>query len=112
MVATADWVDFSNLSSMFGGAANSNSAWLRIPKDKRSDFIIESTQLSDGATLRVGRSINRPETSLGPCLPSFLVVIMPTLILALAAGSVFAYRATAPGRPILMPARSIVRAGH
>ncbi len=59
LVAPAEWVDFSNLTSMFGDA-NSNSAWLRIPKDKRSDFIIESTPLSDGATLRVGRRATAP----------------------------------------------------
>jgi signal transduction histidine kinase len=112
LVAPADWVDFSNLSSMFGGTGSSNSAWLRIPKDKRSDFIIESTQLSDGATLRVGRSTNRPETLLGPFLTSFLVVIVPTLILAIAGGAVFAYRATAPVRQMLKTARSIISTGN
>jgi signal transduction histidine kinase len=111
LVAPADWVDFSNLSSMFGGA-NSNSAWLRIPKDKRSDFIIESTQLSDGGTLRVGRSSSRPETLLGPFLTSFLVVIVPTLFLAIAGGAVFAYRATAPVRQMLKTARSIISTGN
>jgi signal transduction histidine kinase len=111
LVAPADWVDFSNLSSMFGDG-NSNSAWLRIPKDKRSDFIIESTQLSDGSTLRVGRSSSRPENLLGPFFTSFLVVIVPTLILAIAGGAVFAYRATAPIRQMLKTARSIISTGN
>jgi signal transduction histidine kinase len=111
LVAPADWVDFSNLNSMFGDA-NSNSAWLRIPKDKRSDFIIESTPLSDGATLRVGRSSSRPETLLGPFFTSFLVVIVPTLILAVAGGAAFAYRATAPVRQMLKTARSIISTGN
>ena len=111
LVAPAEWVDFSNLTSMFGDA-NANSAWLRIPKDKRSDFIIESTQLSDGATLRVGRSSSRPETLLGPFFTAFLVVILPTLILAVAGGAVFAYRATAPVRQMLKTARSIISTGN
>ena len=109
--APTDWVDFSNLSSMFG-EANSNSAWLRIPKDKRSDFMIEAIQLSDGATLRVGRSTNRAETLLGPFFTSFLVVIVPTLIFAIAGGAVFAYRATAPIRQMLKTARSIISTGN
>jgi len=93
---------------MFGDA-NSNSAWLRIPKDKRSDFIIESTPLSDGATLRVGRSSSRPENLLGPFFTAFLVVIVPTLILAIAGGAMFAYRATASrfDRCSKRPARSL-----
>jgi signal transduction histidine kinase len=111
LVAPADWVDFSNLSSVFGGS-NRNSVWLRIPKDKRSDFIIESAQLSDGATLRVGRSTNRAETLLGPFFTAFLVVIVPTLILAIAGGAVFAYRATAPVRQMLKTARSIISTGN
>jgi signal transduction histidine kinase len=111
LVAPAEWVDFSNLTSMFGDA-NSNSAWLRIPKDKRSDFIIESTPLSDGATLRVGRSSSRPENLLGPFFTAFLVVIVPTLILAIAGGAVFAYRATAPVRQMLKTARSIISTGN
>jgi signal transduction histidine kinase len=111
LVAPADWVDFNNLNSMFADA-DSNSAWLRIPKDKRSDFIIESTPLSDGATLRVGRSSSRPETLLGPFFTSFLVVIVPTLILAIAGGSAFAHRATAPVRQMLKTARSIISTGN
>jgi signal transduction histidine kinase len=109
--APTEWVDFSNLSSMFG-RADSNSAWLRIPKDKRSDFMIEAAQLSDGSILRVGRSTNRAETLLGPFLTSFLVVIVPTLILAIAGGAIFAYRATAPVRQMLKTARSIISTGN
>jgi signal transduction histidine kinase len=109
--APTEWVDFSNLSSMFG-RADSNSAWLRIPKDKHSDFMIEAAQLSDGSILRVGRSTNRAETLLGPFLTSFLVVIVPTLILAIAGGAIFAYRATAPVRQMLKTARSVISTGN
>src|SRR5260370_7521889 len=38
LVAPADWVDFRNLSSMFRGAPNSNSAWLSTPQHHPSHF--------------------------------------------------------------------------
>jgi signal transduction histidine kinase len=107
--APTEWIDLSSLNSIFGG---SSSAWLRIPRDKRSDFVIESTQLTDGAMLRIGRSSSRPDTLLGPFFTSFLVVIVPTLILAIAGGAIFAYRATAPVRQMLKTARSIISTGN
>jgi signal transduction histidine kinase len=110
LVAPRDWLTEA------GAAADSNGsgqkAWLRIPKDDRSEFIIASTQLSDGSILQVGRSINRSETLLGPFLSSFLFVMAPTLLLGLAGGAIFAHRATAPVREIMRTARTIINTGN
>src|ERR1700736_6714239 len=91
---------------------NRNAPWLRIPKDDRTDFMIASMQLSDGSILQVGRSTNRRETLLGPFLTSFLFVIVPTLLLGLVGGAIFAHRATTPVRQVLTTARSIINTGN
>jgi signal transduction histidine kinase len=110
LVAPREWLTEA------GAAADANgtgpNAWLRIPKDDRSEFIIASTQLSDGSILQVGRSINRKETLLGPFLSSFLFVMAPTLLLGLAGGAIFAHRATAPVREIMRTARKIINTGN
>jgi signal transduction histidine kinase len=109
LVAPRDWLTDASAADANGAGRN---AWLRIPKDDRSEFIIASTQLSDGSSLQVGRSINRSETLLGPFLSSFLFVMAPTLVLGLAGGAIFAYRATAPVREILRTARKIINTGN
>jgi signal transduction histidine kinase len=91
---------------------NQRAPWLRIPKDDRTDFMIASMQLSDGSVLQVGRSTNRRETLLGPFLTSFLFVIVPTLLLGLVGGAIFAHRATTPVRQVLTTARSIINTGN
>ena len=74
--------------------------------------MIASMQLSDGSVLQVGRSTNRRETLLGPFLTSFLFVIVPTLLLGLVGGAIFAHRATTPVRQVLTTARSIINTGN
>jgi signal transduction histidine kinase len=87
-------------------------AWLQIPKDDRSEFIIAKTVMSDGSILQVGRSINRSETLLGPFINSFLLVMVPTFLLGLVGGALFAHRATAPVREIMRTARTIINTGN
>ena len=110
LIAPRDWLANANAAADPNGT--SQNTWLRIPKDERSEFIIASTQLSDGSILQVGRSINRSETLLGPFLSSFLFVMAPTLMLGLAGGVIFAHRATAPVREILRTARTIINTGN
>jgi signal transduction histidine kinase len=110
LVAPRDWLTEAGAAADSNGAGQ--NAWLRIPKDDRSEFIIASTQLSDGSILQVGRSINRSETLLGPFLSSFLFVMAPTLLLGLAGGAIFAHRATAPVREIMRTARTIIKSGN
>jgi signal transduction histidine kinase len=110
LVAPRDWLTEAGAATDSNGVGQ--NAWLRIPKDDRSEFIIASTQLSDGSILQVGRSINRSETLLGPFLSSFLFVMAPTLLLGLAGGAIFAHRATAPVREIMRTARTIINTGN
>ncbi len=110
LVAPREWLTETGAAADANGAGQ--NAWLRIPKDDRSEFIIASTQLSDGSILQVGRSINRSETLLGPFLSSFLFVMAPTLLLGLAGGAIFAHRATAPVREIMRTARTIINTGN
>jgi signal transduction histidine kinase len=91
---------------------SSQNAWLQIPKDDRSEFIVARTQLSDGSILQVGRSMNRSETLLGPFFSSFLLVMAPTFLLGLVGGAIFAHRATAPVREIMRTARTIINTGN
>jgi signal transduction histidine kinase len=110
LVAPRDWLKEAGAAADANGTGH--NAWLRIPKDDRSEFIIASTQLSDGSILQVGRRINRKETLLGPFLSSFLFVMAPTLLLGLAGGAIFAHRATAPVREIMGTARKIINTGN
>ena len=110
LVAPQDWVRTAK-SAVDENDASPN-AWLQIPKDARSEFIIARTLLSDGSILQVGRSINRSETLLGPFLSSFLLVMAPTFLLGLVGGAIFAHRATAPVREIMRTARTIINTGN
>ena len=89
-----------------------DTAWLRLPRDDRSDFMIASALLPDGAVLQVGRSTDRGATLLRPFLVAFAAALGPTLLLGLVGGAVFAHRATAPVRQMLRTARGIVATGN
>ena len=110
LLAPRDWLAEPDITAEANEAGQ--NAWLRIPKDDRSEFIIASTQLGDGSILQVGRSMNRSQTLLGPFLSSFLFVMAPTLLLGLAGGAIFAHRATSPVREIMRTARTIINTGN
>jgi signal transduction histidine kinase len=113
LVTPADWLQVGNHAVAAAGVqAPPQQAWLRIPKDERSDFMIASEALNDGVVLQVGRSTNRSATLLRPFLTSFALALGPTLLLGLASGAFFAYRATAPAREVLRTARKIISTGN
>jgi hypothetical protein len=56
LVAPQDWVRTAKTAVDRNDA--SQEAWLQIPKDDRTEFIIARTLLSDGSILQIGRSIN------------------------------------------------------
>jgi heavy metal sensor kinase len=110
LVAPEDWIREAKTAVDANDA--SQNAWLQIPKDDRSEFIIAKAVLSDGSILQVGRSMNRSETLLGPFMSSFLLVMVPTFLLGLVGGAIFAHRATAPVRQMMQTARTIINTGN
>jgi signal transduction histidine kinase len=115
LVTPADWLRQvgTRAASVAGGVpAPARPAWLRLPKDDRSEFVIASEVLGDGVILQVGRSTNRSVTLLRPFLIAFGLGVGPTLLLGLVCGVIFAYRATAPAREVLRTARKIISTGN
>ena len=106
-----DWFKLPNLTSVLEHTQQ-NGGWSRLPADERSEYVLESARLSDGPVLVVGRKIYRSETLTGPFVTAALILLVPTLLLAIAAGAVFAHRATAPVRQMLQTARSIINTGN
>jgi signal transduction histidine kinase len=107
----SDWIKLPNLTAILQRTPQ-NGGWSRVPADERSEYVLESAQLSNGPILQVGRKINRSETLTGPFVTAALILLVPTLLLAIAAGAVFAHRATAPVRQMLQTARSIINTGN
>jgi signal transduction histidine kinase len=85
---------------------------IRIPQSEERDFILMSTQLSDGTLLRVGRSTDSRSALLNPVRQSFLIAGSATVILGFLAGAFFAHRAMRPVRQIVSTARDIIRTGR
>ncbi len=117
LVAPSDWVQMENRAppavavDPADASSRPTQAWLSIPRDARSEFVIASAPLRDGAVLQVGRSATRAATLLRPFLIAFTLALGPTLLLGLGGGAVFAYRATAPVRAVMRTARRIVGTG-
>ncbi len=105
-----DWLqaDAASLQTQHDAA---RSDWLRIPKDDERDLTVASARLYDGSILQVGRSTNSRETVLQPFRRNFLLVMTPTLLLAVLGGAYFAHRATKPVREVVATARTITDTG-
>lgn len=105
-----DWLP-ADASSLEPQADAANLDWLRIPKDEERDLTVATARLRDGSILQVGRSTNSRETVLQPFRRNFLLVMTPTLLLAVLGGAYFAHRATKPVRDVLDIARTISDTG-
>ena len=118
VAAPSEWIERKApdaavaLDPRAGGDPAPGTAWLRVPRDERSDFMIASALLPDGAVLQVGRSTDRGATLRRPFLIAFGAARGPTLLRGLVGGAVFAHRATAPVRQVLRTARAIVATGN
>jgi signal transduction histidine kinase len=105
-----DWLP-TDASSLQPQPDSSNLDWLRIPKDEERDLTVATARLRDGSILQVGRSTNSRETVLQPFRRNFLLVMTPTLLLAVLGGAYFAHRATQPVREVVATARTISDTG-
>ena len=121
LIAPHDWVqeaqDARALSDPRAGRGGSaglppGTAWVRIPRDESSDYVVASALLSDGSVLQVGRSTDRGAALWRPFLTAFAAALGPTLLLGLVGGAVFAHRATSPVREMLRTARAIISTGN
>jgi signal transduction histidine kinase len=112
LTAPEDWIHFDASALEHIGASSSRLLWLRFPKDDRSDFLIASDELSDGSILEVGKSSNSREALLEPFRRSFVLVMLPTILLGAASGSYLARRATRPVGQIVATARTIINTGN
>jgi signal transduction histidine kinase len=84
----------------------------RIPKDAQKDFALAQIQLSDGAILQVGRSINNRDVLWQPFRRTVLPAGIAVVLLGLVFGGVLAHRAMLPVRQIVATARSIIQTGN
>ena len=105
-----DWLQ-ADAASLQTHNDTERSGWLRIPKDDERDLTVATARLSDGSILQVGRSTNSRETVLQPFRRNFLLVMTPTLLLAVLGGAYFAHRATKPVREVVATARTISDTG-
>ncbi len=105
-----DWLQ-SDATSLQPQGDATRSEWLRIPKNDERDLIVATARLYDGSVLQVGRSTNSRETVLQPFRRNFLLVMTPTLLLAVLGGAYFAHRATQPVREVVATARTISDTG-
>jgi signal transduction histidine kinase len=108
----ADWVEYQSSELILGSyRVQVNKPYLRIPRDEERDLTIGTLGTVDGSMLQVGRITNNRESLLEPFRRTFIMVMTPVLMLALAGGAFFAYRATRPIRQIVATARSIIDTG-
>lgn len=108
-----DWVEYESSELQMGNIQlHVKRPYLRLPKDSERDITIGSYTLFDGAELQVGRITNNREMLLEPFRRTFLLVMVPVLLLALVGGAVFSHRATRPLRHIVRTAKSIVETGR
>lgn len=106
-----EWLQLDE-ASLQPAADTDRPAWLRLPKDEENDFTIASMLLSDGALLQVGRSTNNRETVLQPFRRTFLLVMVPVILLGFLGGAFFAHRAIQPVREVVDTARTITDTGN
>ena len=109
LTAPEDWIEFQPPTFQFGYPRQ--VVWVRVPRDAERDFTLAGTVLSDGSVLQVGRSTNSRELILDPFRRNFMLVALPILLLGLAGGALFAYRAMQPVREIASTAETIIETG-
>jgi signal transduction histidine kinase len=106
--APEDWIELDPVALQFG----IQRGWVRLPRDAERDLTMASTRLFDGSALQVGRVTNSREVLLEPFRRSFLMIMVPVMLLGFFGGSFLAYRATQPIRQVVATAKSIIETGN
>ena len=110
LTAPEDWIHMDASGMETENLAH--QAWLRIPKDKDYDFIVDSEQLPNGVVLQVGHASNSRRLLLDLFRRNFFTIIAPTLVLGILGGIYLARRATRPVDQIVATARTIIDTGN
>lgn len=84
---------------------------VRVPQSAARDYAIASRGLFDGSLLQVGRSTDSRAVLLAPVRRAFAGIGTIALGVALAAGTLLAWRATRPLRAVSETARRILETG-
>ncbi|HEX3624134.1 MAG TPA: HAMP domain-containing sensor histidine kinase [Verrucomicrobiae bacterium] len=106
-----EWIAFKDVPSFFPGISQ-RVAYIRIPKNDASDFLIAAINLPDNSLLQVGRRTDSRAALLDPLRRDFIVFGSATILLGFLAGAFFAHRAMGPIRQVVVTARSIIQTGR
>ena len=107
-----DWVETQVKSIPFGPfTLNQEVPTVRIPQNALRDYSIATFRWTDGWQLQVGRLMDSQTVLLAPLRRAFALTGAGALVLAFAAGTLLAWRATRPLRLVSDTARRIIATG-
>jgi len=101
------WVEF-DLKKFEEIIPNSKNRWIRLPA-MDDEYILEvaSASLPDGRWLQVGMSTEKRERLLAHFRESFVVIMIPLVLLGFVGGYLLSFRALKPIRQIIQTVRSL-----
>jgi len=101
------WNEFDlNLIETF--TLDNNKSWIRLPANEDDyDLVIKSTRLQDGRWLQVGMSTEDRQRILERFRETFLIIMLPLILLGIVGGSLLAVRTLRPIRHIIQTVQSI-----
>ena len=95
----------------WGVTAEREIPTVRLPQDALRDYAVASRTLFDGRLIQAGRSTDSSAVLLAPLRRAFGGVGAAVLVLSVAVGTLFAWRATRPLREVSDTARRILETG-
>lgn len=101
------WDDFDlNLIETF--TLSDNEAWIRLPANEDDyGLVIKSRRLQDGRWLQVGMSTEDRQMTLKRFRETFLIIMLPLILLGIVGGSILAIRTLRPIRHIIQTVQSV-----
>lgn len=111
----ADWIDPQGTHLIvpdgWGGWNARAVHSIRVPRDAARDLAVSSRAMPDGRLLQVARSTDSRAVLLAPLRRAFAGTGAVALVLAMAAGTALAWRATRPLRAVADTTRNILATG-